>query len=144
MLPKNPTTVGEEFVGKISTKSKLGEREMDILQSLWKLGQATVNEAHQELLKSGHQIAYTTVQTMLNRLEVKGIVARDTTDRAHRYRPLLREPATLAVAIKRLADRFFGGSIEKLATHLVEKDLTPGQLKRIRAIIDEHRKGSQK
>ncbi len=119
---------------------KLGERELDLLQALWKLGPATVAEVHQELLKGGHDIAYTTAQTMLNRLEAKGRVARDASDRAHRYRPLLKEPAAVTVAIKRLADRFFSGSVEELATHLVEKNLTPKQLERIRAMMDEHRK----
>jgi len=123
---------------------KLGERELDILQALWRLGQATVAEVHQELLREGHEIAYTTVQTMLNRLEAKGRVARDTSDRAHRYRPLFKEPAAVSVAIKRLADRFFGGSVEELATHLVERNLTPKQLERVRTMIDDQGRESQK
>lgn len=129
---------------KSQAKPKLGERELDILQALWRLGQATVAEVHQELLNEGHEVAYTTVQTMLNRLEAKGGVARDASDRAHRYRPLLKEPATMTVAIKRLADRFFSGSVEELATHLVEKNLTPKQLERIRLMIDEQRKEPRK
>jgi predicted transcriptional regulator len=126
-------------MAKVPAKQKLGEREMDIMQALWKLGEATVAEARQELLNEGHEIAYTTLQTMLNRLEAKGVVTRDSSDRAHRYRPLLKEPASMTVAIKRLADRFFGGSVEKLATHLVEKGLTPKQLERVQAMIDERR-----
>jgi predicted transcriptional regulator len=75
---------------------------------------------------------------MLNRLEAKGRVARDASDRAHCYRPLLKEPAAVTVAIKRLADRFFQGSLAKLATHLVEKNLTADQLDRVRALIASH------
>jgi len=131
-------------MAKVPSKQKLGEREMDIMQALWKLGQATVAEARQELLREGLEIAYTTLQTMLNRLEAKGAVARDSSDRAHRYRPLLKEPATMTAAIKRLADRFFGGSVEKLATHLVETGLTPKQLERVRGMIDERRKEARK
>jgi predicted transcriptional regulator len=123
---------------------KLGERELDIMQSLWSLGTATVSEVHAALTERGHLIAYTTVQTMLNRLEGKRFVARDMRDRAHRYRPLLKEPATVAVAIKKLAERFFDGSIEALATHLVARDLTPNQLKRVREMIDDHGRESQK
>jgi predicted transcriptional regulator len=123
---------------------KLGERELDILQALWKLGQGTVAEVHQELLNEGHEVAYTTVQTMLNRLEAKGRVARDASDRAHRYRPLFKEPAAVTAAIKLLAKRFFGGSVEELATHLVEKNLTPKQIERVRTMIDDHEKESQK
>ncbi|MDQ3819091.1 MAG: BlaI/MecI/CopY family transcriptional regulator, partial [Acidobacteriota bacterium] len=56
-----------------------------------------------------------------------------------RYSPLLREPVAVSVAIKRLTDRFFSGSVEALATRLVEKELSPEQLKRIQALINSHR-----
>jgi predicted transcriptional regulator len=117
----------------------LGDRELDIIQALWTLGKATVAEAHAELTAHGYAVAYTTVQTMLNRLEAKGLVARDVSDRAHRYRPLLQEPAAVGGAIRRLAGRFFEGSKEALAVHLVEKDLSPNQLERIQALIEKRR-----
>ena len=129
---------------KRSSNPKIGERELDILQALWKLGQATVAEVHQELLNEGYEIAYTTVQTMLNRLEAKGRVARDASDRAHRYRPLFKERAAVGVAIRQLADRFFKGSMEALATHLVEKDLKPTELDRLQSLIDSHRRQEKK
>jgi BlaI family penicillinase repressor len=118
--------------------AKLGERELDILQILWRLGRATVADVRQALRFDGHRVAYTTVQTILNRLEAKGRVAKDASGRAHAYRPLLKEPAAVTVAIKRLADRFFQGSVANLATHLVEQNLTPEQLERVRTQIDEH------
>jgi BlaI family penicillinase repressor len=121
------------------SKQRLGERELGIMRVLWQMGKATVAEVHRELLAQGNEVAYTTVQTMLNRLEAKGIVARDDSDRAHRYRPLLKEPTAVSGAIRRLTDRFFSGSVEALATRLVEKELKPEQLERIQALIDAHR-----
>jgi hypothetical protein len=41
-------------------------------------------------------------------------------------------------AIRRLTDRFFNGSVEALATRLVEEELSPEQLERIQALIDAH------
>jgi len=119
---------------------QLGDRELDILQVLWKLGNATVTEVQIDLLQQGHKVAYTTVQTMLNRLELKGHVKRDGSDRAHRYAPLLEEPATVGGAIQRIVDRFFNGSMEALAVHLVEKNLKPKQLKRIEALLEAQRR----
>jgi BlaI family transcriptional regulator, penicillinase repressor len=121
-------------------KQKLGERELDIMQVLWRRGKATVTEVHQALLEQGNEVAYTTVQTMLNRLETKSIVARDDSDRAHSYRPLLKEPVVVNGAIQRLTKRFFSGSVEALATRLVEKDLSPEQLERIQSLINAHRR----
>jgi BlaI family transcriptional regulator, penicillinase repressor len=123
---------------------KLGERELDIMQALWKLGKATVAEVQAVLSEQGNEIAYTTIQTMLNRLEVKRHVARDITDRTHHYYAVLKEPAAAESAIKRLTGRFFEGSAEALVSRLVEKDLTPEQLERIQGLIDAHRKGEKK
>lgn len=118
---------------------ELGERELDIMQVLWRLGKATVTEVHKGLVDQGGNVAYTTVQTMLNRLEAKKIVARDYSERAHKYRPLIKEPTFVGSAIQRLTNRFFEGSPEALATHLIEKGLSPEQLERIQSLIDAHR-----
>jgi predicted transcriptional regulator len=119
---------------------ELGERELDIVQVLWRLGKATVTEVHQALINHGSNVAYTTVQTMLNRLEAKGLVARDHSERAHKYRPLIKEPTVVGSAIQRLTSRFFKGSPEALATHLIEEDLSAEQLERIQSLIDAHRR----
>jgi BlaI family penicillinase repressor len=121
-------------------RRELGERETDLLQALWKLGAGTVSAVREELTRGGVSVAYTTVQTMLNRLVRKGQVARDVSARAHVYRPLLKQPAALKVAIKKVADRFFSGSVEELATHLVSENLTPKHLDRLRAMIEAQRK----
>src|SRR5688572_9430451 len=124
---------------KMGPKQKLGERELDMMQVLWQSGRATVAEVHQSLQNKRHNIAYTTVQTMLNRLEGKGLVRRDDSDRAHRYLPVLKEPAVVKRAILKLAERFFSGSVEALATRLVEKDLSLEQLEKLQDLIDAHR-----
>jgi BlaI family transcriptional regulator, penicillinase repressor len=119
---------------------KLGERELDIMRVLWRLGRATVAEVQEALRDEGHDVAYTTVQTMLNRLEAKGRVARDTSGKAHRYRSRLKEPTAAGSAVRSLVDRFFGGSAEALATRLVERDLDDETLDRLQAAIDEQRR----
>jgi BlaI family transcriptional regulator, penicillinase repressor len=129
---------------KNKKKIELGERELDIMQVLWRLGKATVTEVHRALVDQGGNVAYTTVQTMLNRLEAKRLVARDYSGRAHKYRPLLKEPTFIGGAIQNLTNRFFKGSPEALATHLIEQGLMPEQLERIQSLIDSHREKSTK
>jgi predicted transcriptional regulator len=124
---------------KMGPKQRLGDRELDMMQVLWETGSATVAEVHQSLLSKRVDIAYTTVQTMLNRLEGKGLVKRDDSDRAHRYLPVLKEPVVVNRAIQKLAERFFSGSVEALATRLVEKDLSLEQLEKLQELIDAHR-----
>jgi BlaI family transcriptional regulator, penicillinase repressor len=121
---------------KSKAQKKISERELDILQALWRIGEGNVAEVHNELQESKINLAYTTVQTMLNRLETKQIVARDNSERAHRYRPLVKEPSTIGGAIESLVKRFFNGSVEALATRLVEQELSREQIERIQSVID--------
>jgi BlaI family transcriptional regulator, penicillinase repressor len=125
---------------KSKTAEKLGERELDIMQSLWKLERATVSQVQGDLRENGNDIAYTTIQTMLNRLEAKKLVARDDSERTHLYYAILEEPTAAGSALQRLVERFFRGSTEALVTRLVEKDLTSEQLERIQSLIDKNRK----
>lgn len=117
---------------------------MDILQALWELESGTVAEIHARLVAGGNDVAYTTVQTMLNRLFAKKVVARSTDRRTLVYRPVLREKAALKDAIGLLARRFFRGSVERLASHLVEHDLTPTQVRRVNELIASRRAGKSR
>lgn len=123
---------------------KLGERELDIMQALWKLGKATVGGVQEVLYERGNDIAYTTIQTMLNRLEDKKLVGRDSSERSHYYYAILKEPVAADSAIKRLTERFFRGSAEDLVSRLVKKDLTNEELERIQNLIDRHRREKNK
>ena len=125
-------------------KETMGERELDIMQVLWRLGPATVADVQSDLHAQHKRVAYTTIQTMLNRLEAKKLVARDTADRVHRYRALLKQPKAVDSALKRLTQRFFEGSAEALVTRLVERDLNEEQLERIQSLIDSHKQGSKR
>lgn len=129
---------------KNESTRNLGERELDIMQALWRLGPATVADVRMALHAQHKKVAYTTIQTMLNRLETKKLVARDTTDRVHRYRALLKQPKAVDSALKRLTQRFFEGSAEALVTRLVEKDLNGEQLERIQTLIDSHKQRSNR
>jgi BlaI family penicillinase repressor len=121
----------------------LGERELDIMDVLWTRGAATVGEVHRALVERDVDVAYNTVQTMLNRLEAKEIVVRDATDRAHRYRPVVKRRAAVGSAIRRLTRRFFDGSAEALAAQLVESNLDDAELERMRTLIAELQKGKR-
>lgn len=104
------------------------------MQILWKLGSGSVTEVHYNLLKQDLLLAYTTVQAVMNRMEKKGYLKRDKSERAHRYLPLVKEPRAVKAAFQRLADRFFNGSAEATAANFVER-LTPKQLERVEAQI---------
>jgi predicted transcriptional regulator len=91
--------------------------ELKIMQVLWRLGPAQVQAVQQEL---AGDLAYTTVQTMLNVLHRKGRVTRRLRGRAYEYRATVTQEKTLGTAVADLIDRMFGGSPEELVMSLVK------------------------
>jgi BlaI family transcriptional regulator, penicillinase repressor len=108
--------------------------ELEIMNVLWETGPANVQTV-QERVK-GRDLAYTTVQTMLNVLHRKGRVKRQLKDRAYIYRPVLSRQKAAAQAVGDMLDRFFGGSADSLVLNLVEaRRLTPQRLAAIQELL---------
>jgi predicted transcriptional regulator len=84
------------------------------------MGEGTVRDIHHAIAASRPR-AYTTVMTIMDRLEQKGIVARRKVGRAFCYQPLLSAEEARLKAVEKIVDRFFQGSREALAAHLSAK-----------------------
>ena len=98
---------------------KLTKFELEIMEHLWKLGTASVREI-QEFLPEKKRPAYTTVQTIVNRLEEKGAVRRlKKIGNAFIFEPLVTQNAAHRRLINELLG-LFGGSARPLMTHLVD------------------------
>lgn len=67
-----------------------GELQGQIMAGLWRLGEGSVEEVR-SALPSRYRSAYTTVQTVLNRLAERGLLERRKDGRNFVYRPLLTE-----------------------------------------------------
>jgi BlaI family penicillinase repressor len=91
--------------------------ELDCMNALWPLGEATVKQV-QESLMARRPRAYTTIMTILDRLAQKGIVSRRKVGRAYLYRASLLASEAQQSAVQQLVAGFFGGSREALAAHL--------------------------
>lgn len=113
----------------------LYDRELEVMEVLWERGSGTVAEVRDAL---EDEMAYTTVLTVLRRLEEKGYVTHDEEGRAHRYRPAIERQAARESALERLTRRLFHGSPELLLTHLVDrKKLSRDEIRRIREMLDD-------
>jgi BlaI family transcriptional regulator, penicillinase repressor len=98
-------------------KETLTKLELQIMQVIWKLGPSNVN-AVQEGLEQ--QLAYTTVQTMLNILHRKGKLKRRLRGRAYEYSATVTEANASGHAVRDLINRMFGGSSEELVMSLIK------------------------
>lgn len=115
----------------MSKTTHLTRLELQIMDYVWQLGEASVREIH-EAIPDDTRPAYTTVQTILQRLEGKGAVRRSRkVGNALMFEPVI----TRKSVYRRLVDDFlglFGGSAQPLVAHLLENGkLTLEDLKAI-------------
>jgi predicted transcriptional regulator len=69
-------------------------------------------------------------------MEEKGYVSRSPEGRAHRYAAEVRPEEAGERALERVTERLFGGSAEKLLLRLVDTELEPDELRRMRDLLD--------
>lgn len=98
---------------------KLSNLELKIMEAFWDHGALAIREVQEQFPLKGRP-AYTTVQTMVNRLEAKGALRRSRkTGNAHIFEAVISRSA----AQRRLIDEFlglFGGRMQPVMAHLVE------------------------
>lgn len=119
----------------LKKRERLTPLELEIMQVLWETGPANVQTVQQRL---GRELAYTTVQTMLNVLHRKSKVKRTLKDKAYFYRPAVSRSQATGHAVGDLIDRMFGGSAESLVMSLVEtRQLTPEKLSQLHKLLEK-------
>jgi predicted transcriptional regulator len=91
--------------------------EMLCLKALWGLGEGNVGDVRKVVAES-KPLAYTTVMTVLDRLERRNIVSRRKSGRAFVYSPRISKDSMRRLALKEFVECFFDGSQEKLAEFL--------------------------
>jgi predicted transcriptional regulator len=123
--------------------SSLTPLELEIMQVLWKNGPGNVQSV-QEALNPKPDLAYTTVQTMLNILQRKGKVKRTLRGRAYEYRATVSEDKASGHALRDLVDRMFGGSAEQLVMSLLKSGQTDPEriAKLLREVAAQERRDS--
>jgi predicted transcriptional regulator len=110
-------------------------REMDVLSILWDLGSATVAEVRDRMPAD---LAYTTVLSLMQTLEEKGMVRHEEEGRAYRYFPLLDWEDVGKGELRRLLRKVFKGSPELLVLHLLDdRTVDQEELRRMRRLLDE-------
>ena len=117
----------------------LSESELDVLKTLWELGTGTVRELNAALTGKGRSWAYTTVQTLLTRLEVKGCVVCDREATAHRFRPAVSRDDLLQQRLIALEQDLCEGAAMPLVHALVAGHrFSVEEIAEFRRILDEH------
>ncbi len=123
------------------TKTQLGRVQLKIMQVLWERGRANAREIT-DALNEEEQVAHSTVQTLLRKLEEKGSIAHEVEDRTFVFYPLVEELSVTRRATRELVERVFGGDAAGLVAYLLKEERIPKkELDQLRQLIDEKSTG---
>ena len=121
--------------------TNLTERDLDVLNILWRLGSGTVAEVRAELPSP---VGYTGVLKLLQLLEEKGMVRHEQEGRAYRYFPAVGPEEAGGPPLRRLVDRVFQGSVELALARLISgRKLKPAEVERMKRLLDEAQQKSK-
>lgn len=115
----------------------LGDLQLEVMQVIWELGDATVAEVHR-VLSGNRQLAYTTVLTTMRGLEKRGFLEHSVEGKAHRFFARVSRDGFTQDSVERLVSRLFSGNPAQLMSHLLgTEQLAPRDLDRLRRILEE-------
>ena len=116
---------------------ELGNAELDALKVLWDHGPATVREVMTYLHENGRRVAYTTVQTLLTRLEQKRYVTSNKSEFAYVYRAKLTRDRVTQSRLKTLVNQLYDGAAGPLVLQLIRTEqFTAEEIETLQKLID--------
>ena len=119
---------------------RLGELQLRILEVLWKQEEAPVASVH-EALGGSAEFAYTTIATMLRKMEDRRLVRHRTEGRSFIYRAAVKADEVTRNVADHLVDRFFAGSLAEAVSHLLDtRGVSKAELASLEKLIAERKK----
>lgn len=110
------------------------EAELEILQVLWDRGPSTVRQVH-ETLQANRKTRLTTTLKLIQMMVEKGQLIRSD-ERPAIFRPSVPQERTRAGLLEDLAQKAFGGSMQKLLVHAMkDADLSDEELSQLQKLI---------
>ena len=116
----------------------LPDAELAVLRVLWEQGPATIRQLTDAVYPAGTDVHYATVQKLLERLESKQCVRRDTSARAHIFCAAIDRDELIGRQLQAVAEKLCEGSLTPLLTHLVRAQrLTSQEWQALQELIDQ-------
>jgi BlaI family transcriptional regulator, penicillinase repressor len=114
---------------------RLSRLQLAIMQVLWDRGRASVAEIR-EALEPQRSLAYSTVATLLGRLERRKLVRHQAEGRTYVYQPAVPQDRIQDSVVSDLVERVFDGSPAQLVSHLLEThEVNREELAQIQALV---------
>ncbi len=101
---------------------RLSEFELELMQLFWEKSESTAPSIH-HILKQKRPVSYSTVKTIIDRLEIKGALERKRqSGRTIWYSPLIEKQQYNKSLVKSFIDRVFLGNSRPLAAHILQSE----------------------
>lgn len=121
----------------MGTMAQPSDLELQVLSVFWDKGPLTVRQLMDQL-PDRKKRAYTTVLTVVQVMEKKGLVVHDREGVTHIYRAAVQQRQIMRPLMRRMLQNIFGGKPSLAVQYLVnEADVSPEELAAIRKLIDE-------
>jgi BlaI family transcriptional regulator, penicillinase repressor len=121
--------------------AKLGDLQLRIMKILWLRTEATVTEVLGDLTGPS-DLAYTTVATMLRKMEAKGLVAHRIEGRSFIYRARVKEEEVTRTMADHFVERLFEGSLTEVVSHLLStREVSKDELETLERLIAVRKNG---
>jgi predicted transcriptional regulator len=119
---------------------RLGDLQLKIMKVLWERGEATVGNVFDATSKE-RDLAYTTIATMLRKMEARGLVTHRVEGRSFIYRAAIDSQSVTNNMSQHLLERFFEGSLVDLVSHLLStREVSRAELAKIEKLVAERKK----
>jgi BlaI family transcriptional regulator, penicillinase repressor len=124
----------------VEKEMKLSEFELEVMQYLWKHPESTAPEVHEQIVQS-KEVTYSTVKTIIDRLEKKGAIERvRQVGRSIIYGPSIKPEALQKPMFTSFIDKVFGGNKHSLFAHLFKDDkLSDDDIDYLESLIKKHK-----
>jgi predicted transcriptional regulator len=93
------------------------DRELEALKILWQRGRATVREIWGTLRQTDTELAYTTVLSLMQTMEQKGLVGHEPVGRAYAYFAKVGRESTFRTLVSGFIDKVFDGALDEYLVH---------------------------
>jgi len=119
---------------------RLGDLQLRIMKVLWERREATVAQVL-EALRDPADLAYTTIATMLRKMEARGLVSHRAEGRSFVYVPKVEAEDVSRSMADHLVDRLFEGSLFDVVNHLLTtREVSRDELRQLEKLIAERKK----
>jgi BlaI family penicillinase repressor len=114
------------------------DRELEALKVLWQQGPTAVADVCAALKKQGADLAYTTVLSLLQVMEQKGLISHRQSGKAYVYFARVERESTFRLLARGFLHKVFDGALDEYLVHaLRSKTTTPEELDRLAQTIAE-------